>query len=189
MAQDRQGSGAPGFAAPSFNIPFQPNFQFNEFGNFLDGNGGFSQFVSGLGSQGLRQGGGDFVQQTEQRFNRPQIGGGANFKRETEPTQTFQTFHQSVEPPSFKVHRPKAPVRQRPPLPGPGRECLQADSRYCLDPPAPVQRPGSSGSGAQLSYRRISAGTLVSGYISFREADLTILNCCQPASSDVRLSS
>ena len=61
-------------------------------------------------------------------------------------------------------------VRRRPPLPGPGRECLQADSRYCLDPPAPVQRPGSSGSRAQLSYRRISAGTLVSGYISFREA-------------------
>ncbi len=115
MAQDRQGSGAPGFAAPSFNIPFQPNFQFNEFGNFLDGNGGFSQFVSGLGSQGLRQGGGDFVQQTEQRFNRPQIGGGANFKRETEPTQTFQAFHQSVEPPSIKVHRHKAaPVRNRP---------------------------------------------------------------------------
>ena len=116
MAQDRQGSGAPGFAAPSFNIPFQPNFQFNEFGNFLDGNGGFSQFVSGLGSQGLRQGGGDFVQQTEQRFRRPQIGGGgANFKRETEPTQNFQAFHQSVEPPSIKVHRPKAaPVRNRP---------------------------------------------------------------------------
>ena len=113
MAQDRQGSGAPGFAAPSFNIPFQPNFQFNEFGNFLDSNGGFSQFVSGLGSQGLRQGGGDFVQQTEQRFRRPQIGGGgANFKRET---QTFQAFHQSVEPPSIKVHRPKAaPVRNRP---------------------------------------------------------------------------
>ena len=42
MAQDRQGSGAPGFAAPSFNIPFQPNFQFNEIGNFLDGNGGFA---------------------------------------------------------------------------------------------------------------------------------------------------
>ena len=118
MAEDRQGSGAPGFAAPSFNIPFQPNFQFNEFGNFLDSNGGFSQFVSGLGSQSLRQGGGDFVQQTEQRFTRPQIGsaniGAAAFKRETEPTQTFQTFHQSVEPPSFKVHRHKAPVRQRP---------------------------------------------------------------------------
>ena len=114
MAQDRQG-GAPGFAAPSFNIPFQPNFQFNEFGNFLDGNGGFSQFVSGLGSQGLRQGGGDFVQQTEQRFTRPQIGGGANFKRETEQVKTFQAFPQSVEPPSIKVHRHKAaPVRNRP---------------------------------------------------------------------------
>ena len=50
MAEERQGGGG-GFSAPSFNIPFQPNFQFNEFGSFLDGNGGFSQFISGLGSQ------------------------------------------------------------------------------------------------------------------------------------------
>ena len=50
VAEERQGGGG-GFSAPSFNIPFQPNFQFNEFGSFLDGNGGFSQFISGLGSQ------------------------------------------------------------------------------------------------------------------------------------------
>ena len=119
MAEERQGTAGPGFAAPSFNIPFQPNFQFNEFGNFLDGNGGFSQFVAGLGSQGLRQGGGDFVSQTEQRFTRPQIGGaqigGAPFKRETGAQQPqLQTFH-SVDTPSIKApHHKVAPVRNRP---------------------------------------------------------------------------
>ena len=80
-AQERQGGPPGGFSAPAFNIPFQPNFAFNEFGSFLDGGNGFSQlisgfvflnishlkyFISGLGGQGLRSQS-DFVQQTEQR--------------------------------------------------------------------------------------------------------------------------
>ena len=80
-AQERQGGPPGGFSAPSFNIPFQPNFAFNEFGSFLDGGAGFSQlisgflfpnishlkyFISGLGGQGLRSQS-DFVQETEQR--------------------------------------------------------------------------------------------------------------------------
>merc|ERR1719242_1963675 len=84
LAQDRQGGGA--FNQPAFNIPFQPNFAFNEFGSFLDGGNGFSQLISGLGGQGLGSQS-DFVRQTEQRFQRPQIGGanigGAPFKRQT----------------------------------------------------------------------------------------------------------
>ena len=80
-AQERQGGRPGGFSQPAFNIPFQPNFQFNEFGSFLDGGNQFSQlisgfvflnishlkyFISGLGGQGLRSQS-DFVQQTEQR--------------------------------------------------------------------------------------------------------------------------
>ena len=80
-AQERQGGPPGGFSAPSFNIPFQPNFAFNEFGSFLDGGAGFSQLISGflfpnishlkyslsgLGGQGLRSQS-DFVRQTEQR--------------------------------------------------------------------------------------------------------------------------
>ena len=79
-AQERQGQQG-GFSAPTFNIPFQPNFQFDEFGSFLEGGNGFSQFISGflflnishlkyfisgLGGQGLRSQS-DFVRQTEQR--------------------------------------------------------------------------------------------------------------------------
>ena len=79
-AQERQAPGG-GFSQPAFNIPFQPNFAFNEFGSFLEGGNGFSQlisgfvflnishlkyFISGLGGQGLRSQS-DFVQQTEQR--------------------------------------------------------------------------------------------------------------------------
>ena len=80
-AQERQGQQGS-FSAPSFNIPFQPNFAFNEFGSFLDGGQGFSQLISGFvflnishlkyfisglgGGQGLRSQS-DFVQQTEQR--------------------------------------------------------------------------------------------------------------------------
>ena len=79
-AQERQGQQG-GFSAPTFNIPFQPNFQFDEFGSFLEGGNGFSQFISGflflnishlkyfisgLGGQGLRSQS-DFVQETEQR--------------------------------------------------------------------------------------------------------------------------
>ena len=69
-AEERQDAG---FNAPSFNIPFQPNFQFNEFGSFLDGNQGFSRFISGLGGQGIRAPS-SFVGQTEQRFTAPQFG-------------------------------------------------------------------------------------------------------------------
>ena len=47
-AQERQGGPPGGFSAPAFNIPFQPNFAFNEFGSFLDGGNGFSQLISGF---------------------------------------------------------------------------------------------------------------------------------------------
>jgi len=84
MAEDRQGGGggSPGFNAPSFNIPFTPNFQFSEFSSPFGTGNSFTQFLSGLGGQSQLATQGDFVAQTEQRFNRPQIGGG-QFKRET----------------------------------------------------------------------------------------------------------
>jgi len=84
VAEDRQsgGGGSPGFNAPSFNIPFTPNFQFSEFSSPFGTGNSFTQFLSGLGGQSQLATQGDFVAQTEQRFNRPQIGGG-QFKRET----------------------------------------------------------------------------------------------------------
>merc|ERR1719411_2436859 len=117
-AQERQGQ--PGsFSAPSFNIPFQPNFQFNEFGSFLDGGNGFSQLISGLGGQGLRSQS-DFVQQTEQRFRPPQIGGatigGPPFKRETiqeEQKQHSSTFHRQPQQKQPTRSQQKRPVVQR----------------------------------------------------------------------------
>ena len=93
-AEDRQGG--PSFSAPSFNIPFQPNFEFNEFGNFIDSNGGFGQIISGLGGGQSLNNQGDFVSQTEQRFNARPISGaaaGAPFKRETELNH-FTQSHQ-----------------------------------------------------------------------------------------------
>ena len=83
MAEDRQsGGGGAGFNSPGFNIPFTPNFQFDEFSSPFGNGNSFSQFLSGLGGQSQLATQGDFVAQTEQRFNRPQ-GGGGQFKRET----------------------------------------------------------------------------------------------------------
>merc|ERR1719384_870970 len=102
LAEDRQGGA---FNQPTFNIPFQPNFQFNEFGSFPEGGSGFSQLISGLGGQGLGSQS-DFVRQTEQRFQRPQIGGanigGSPFKRETE--KNSQKQHHSSPHHHKKTH-------------------------------------------------------------------------------------
>ena len=119
QVEERQDAG---FSSPSFNIPFQPNFQFNEFGSFLDGNQGFSNFISGLGGQGLRSPS-SFVGQTEQRFAAPQFGntqaqiGASPFKRETGKDSSFYSQpepmhheHHSVEEPVY--HR--QPQHQRP---------------------------------------------------------------------------
>ena len=120
-AEERQDAG---FNAPSFNIPFQPNFQFNEFGSFLDGNQGFSRFISGLGGQGIRSPS-SFVGQTEQRFTAPQFGntraqiGGSPFKRETGKTQT--SFYTQPEPVHHQQHhevhhQQEEPVYHRQPV-------------------------------------------------------------------------
>jgi len=94
VAEDRQGGGGAGFNAPSFNIPFTPNFQFSEFSSPFGTGNSFTQFLSGLGGQGQLANQGDFVAQTEQRFNRPQIGGG-QFKRETPKNHKNVNNHQA----------------------------------------------------------------------------------------------
>jgi len=108
VAEDRQsGGGGAGFNSPGFNIPFTPNFQFNEFSSPFGNGNSFSQFLSGLGGQSGQPG--DFVQQTEQRFTRPQIGGaqigGGQFKRETPKNyQNHQNLknHQNHQNPSHR---------------------------------------------------------------------------------------
>jgi len=95
VAEDRQGGGGgAGFNAPGFNIPFTPNFQFNEFSSPFGNGNSFSTFLSGLGGQSQLATQGDFVAQTEQRFNRPQIGGG-QFKRETPKNHKNSKNHQN----------------------------------------------------------------------------------------------
>merc|ERR1719382_852391 len=75
VAEERQGGGGGGFSAPAFNIPFQPNFAFNEFSSPFGSDGAFSQFLSGLGGGSQLSEASPFVQQTEERFTRPQAGG------------------------------------------------------------------------------------------------------------------
>jgi len=95
VAQDRQGGGGAGFNSPQFNIPFTPNFQFDEFSSPFGNGNSFTQFLSGLGGQSQLGTQGEFVQQTEQRFNRPQIGGG-QFKRETPKHHKKTKAHQQA---------------------------------------------------------------------------------------------
>jgi len=105
MAEDRQGGGGgAGFNSPGFNIPFTPNFQFNEFSSPFGNGNSFSTFLSGLGGSSQLATQGDFVEQTEQRFTRPQIGGaqiqGGQFKRETPKShQNHQSLknHQNMK--------------------------------------------------------------------------------------------
>merc|ERR1719216_607445 len=89
VAEDRQGGGGGGFSAPAFNIPFQPNFNFDEFSSPFGSDGSFSQFLSGLGNQGNLGQASPFLQQTEQRFTRPQTPTG-QFKRQAEPTSDYR---------------------------------------------------------------------------------------------------
>jgi len=114
VAEDRQGGGGAGFNAPSFNIPFTPNFQFSEFSSPFGTGNSFTQFLSGLGGQGQLANQGDFVAQTEQRFNRPQIGGG-QFKRETPKNHKNVNNHQapSHRYTSAQYEQPKSNFKQQ----------------------------------------------------------------------------
>merc|ERR1711892_1355216 len=115
VAEDRQGGGGgAGFNAPGLNIPFTPNFQFNEFSSPFGNGNSFSTFLSGLGGQSQLATQGDFVAQTEQRFNRPQIGGG-QFKRETPKKHKNSKNHQnpSHRYESAQYEQPKSNYKQQ----------------------------------------------------------------------------
>merc|ERR1719219_2453725 len=110
VAEDRQGGGGGGFSAPAFSIPFQPNFNFNEFSSPFGSDGSFSQFLSGLGNQGNLGQASPFLQQTEQRFTRPQTPTGP-FKRQVEPSSDYR------QPPArynSARSQPLEPIRPEP---------------------------------------------------------------------------
>ena len=72
QAEERQDSDGS-FQGPSFRIPFQPNFSFNEFSSPFGPSGSFSQFLDGLGSHNQLTNPSGFQTQAENRFKNPPV--------------------------------------------------------------------------------------------------------------------